>query len=80
MTPLVWFGEDAYHYTAARTTLDVNVVYRFRKQVELFVHARNLFNAPSVDLAYGSQTPAYARQWGHREYGAQFTAGIKGTF
>jgi TonB-dependent receptor len=73
-------GPDAYHYTASRTTMDVNLVYRLKKQVEVFLHARNLFNAPSVTLAYGAQTPAYARQWSTAEYGAQFTAGIKGAF
>jgi len=60
--------------------LDLNAAYRLRKQLALFVSARNLSNAPEVTLDYGAQTPAYARKTGTLDYGAQFMAGIKGTF
>jgi hypothetical protein len=31
-------------------------------------------------LRYGSQTPAYAKQFRTEEFGIQFVAGLKGTF
>ena len=60
--------------------LDLNLDYEFRKQLAFFVSARNVFNLPRRQYSYGSQTPEYAKQNVIREYGTQYTAGIKGTF
>jgi len=35
---------------------------------------------PNEALRYGSQTPAYARMFMVSEFGAQMTAGVKGSF
>ena len=74
------FGPDAYDYFGATTMLDLNMDYRFRKQLAFFVSARNVFNVKRLQYTYGSQTPEYAKRNFIREYGTQYTAGIKGTF
>jgi len=60
--------------------LDLNADYRFRKQLAFFISVRNVFNLDRRRFAYGPQTPEYARQNFTREYGTQYTAGIKGAF
>jgi len=74
------FGPDAYNYTASTTLVDLNASYRFRKHAVFFLSARNLFNQPRIEMIYGSETPFYAQQNRSREYGTQYTAGIKGKF
>jgi iron complex outermembrane receptor protein len=73
-------GPDAFRYIGATTMLDLNADYRFRKQLAFFVSVRNVFNLDRLQYGYGAQTPEYARQNFTREYGAQYTAGIKGMF
>ncbi len=73
-------GPDAFSYTGATTMLDLNADYRFRKQLAFFISVRNVFNLDRRRFAYGPQTPEYARQNFTREYGTQYTAGIKGAF
>lgn len=60
--------------------LDLNADYQFRKQFAVFISARNVFNLDRRRYAYGPETPDYARQNFTREYGTQYTLGIKGTF
>jgi TonB-dependent receptor len=73
-------GPDAFAYVGATTMLDLNVDYQFRKQLAFFVSVRNVFNLDRLRYAYGPETPDYARQNFTREYGTQYTFGIKGTF
>lgn len=73
-------GPGAFSYTGATTMLDLNADYQFRKQLSFFISARNVFNVDRRRFAYGPDTPAYARQNFTREYGTQYTAGIKGSF
>ncbi len=73
-------GPDAFSDTGATTMLDLNADYRFRKQLAFFISVRNVFNLDRRRFAYGPQTPEYARQNFTREYGTQYTAGIKGAF
>jgi iron complex outermembrane recepter protein len=74
------FGPDAYNYTGARTHLDLNFDYQFRKRLSFFLSGRNVFDARNVLKRYGSQTPDYAKIFSSAEYGVQLSAGIKGTF
>lgn len=74
------FGPDGFEYYKARVNLDLNADYSFGPRVSLFVNARNIFNTPQTLLRYGSQTPAYAKQFRTEEFGIQFVAGLKGTF
>ncbi len=73
-------GPDAFRYTGATTMLDLNADYRFKKQLSFFISVRNVFNLDRLQFGRGSQTPEYAKQSFTREYGTQYTAGIKGTF
>jgi len=73
-------GPDAFRYTGATTMLDLNADYRFKKQLSFFISVRNVFNLDRLQFGRGSQTPEYAKQNFTREYGTQYTAGIKGTF
>jgi len=79
-TAVAALGPDAFNYTGATTMLDLNVDYQFKKQLSFFISARNVFNIDRLRYAYGSATPDYAKQNFTREYGTQYTAGIKGTF
>ena len=74
------FGPDAYNYTAATTQLDLNLECQVGRRLALFANGMNVWNAPETLLRYGSQTPAYARQFRTTENGAKFTVGIKGSF
>jgi TonB-dependent receptor len=73
-------GPDAFRYTGATTMLDLNIGYKIKKEMSLFISARNVFNLDRLQFGYGSQTPEYAKQNFTREYGTQYTAGIKGAF
>jgi TonB-dependent receptor len=79
-TAVAALGPDAYNYTGATTMLDLNADYQFRKQFALFISARNVFNLDRLRYAYGPQTPEYAKQNFTREYGTQYTVGVKGSF
>lgn len=74
------FGADGYEYLKERTTLDMNATWQLTRRLALSASVVNILNEPQVYLRYGSQTPAYARQYESREYGVQFSAGIRGTF
>lgn len=74
------YGTNAYNYTGPRTQLDLNVDYQFGRRMSLFVNARNLFDARNVLLRYGTETPGYAKIFQSADYGAQLSAGIKGSF
>lgn len=73
-------GTDSFNYVRARTHLDVSVDWQLRRNLALFVSARNVFNVPAEAMRYGSLTPAYARMFMVSEFGAQITAGLKGSF
>ena len=74
------FGPDAFGYIKARTTLDLSSAYQLTSRLSLNASVNNLFNEPQVALRYGSQTPAYARQFNTRNFGAMLSLGVKGTF
>jgi outer membrane receptor protein involved in Fe transport len=74
------YGPDAYSYTDDRAQLDLNLEYQFRRRMSLFLYARNLFDARNVSLRKGSQTAGYATIYQSADYGAQLSAGIKGSF
>jgi len=56
-------GPDARAYDDRRLTLDLNGEVQIRKTIFFYVNAQNVFNVPSVNLRYGSTTPAYAKQF-----------------
>jgi TonB-dependent receptor len=74
------YGPDAYSYTDDRIQLDLNLEYQVYKRLSLFLYARNLFDARNVLLRKGSQTAGYAAIYQSADYGAQLSAGIKGSF
>jgi hypothetical protein len=73
-------GTDAFNYLHGRTHLDLNADYQLRRRLALFCSIRNVFNVPNEAMRYGSLTPAYARRFMVSEFGAQITAGVKGSF
>ena len=79
-TPNATFGPDGYNYLASITHLDFNVDYQLRKNMSLYLNARNFFNISVDTLRYGSQTPDYAKMGQIKNYGAIFTVGLKGSF
>jgi len=78
--PQPTFGPDGYEYIAPRTTFDVSANYILTRRFSLTASVSNLLNEPLVNLRYGSGTPAHARVYWVREFGAQFAVGIKGVF
>lgn len=73
-------GPDAYSYDNRRLTLDLNAEVQLRKTIFLYANAQNVFNAPSVTLRYGSETPDYAKRYLTGYNGVGLTFGIKGTY
>lgn len=78
--PQAAFGPDGYDYYKARITLDMNATWQLTRRIALSAAVNNLLNEPQTSLRYGSNTPAYARQFEEREFGIQLSAGIRGTF
>lgn len=74
------FGPDGFEYFKARTTLDLNLAVQLSRRFSLLANANNVFNVPQTLLRYGSQTPAYARQWRRSEYGVALAVGLRGVF
>lgn len=72
--------DDTYDYVRQRLQLDLSVEYSLRKAFGLFVAARNITGESYVFERYSPQTPDYAWQFRHDDYGTQITAGFKGTF
>ena len=73
-------GPNAFQYRDARTTLDLNLTWRFFRRHSLFVNGRNIFNTHYNISRYGPETPDYARRSSTNSYGVQWAFGIKGTF
>jgi iron complex outermembrane receptor protein len=73
-------GPDAFEYYKARVNLDLNLDYTVGPRLAFFLNARNVFNEPQILQRFGSETPAYAKQFRTEEFGIQFVAGIKGAF
>ncbi|MBL9199820.1 MAG: TonB-dependent receptor [Opitutaceae bacterium] len=71
---------NGYQYGQARTTVDLNAEWQFRKNIGLYLNAQNVFNEPEVLLRFGPDTPGYARRYQATTYGVQFSAGLRGTF
>lgn len=74
------YGTDAYSYTDDRVQLDLNVEYQILRRLSLFCYARNVFDARNVLLRKGSLTAGHARIYQSADYGAQLSAGLKGSF
>jgi TonB-dependent receptor len=73
-------GPDAFRFPQPRTQLDVSLDYRIGKRTSLYFNLRNATNEIQREFAYGSQTPAYAREFYHGKFGRVFTLGLKGAF
>jgi outer membrane receptor protein involved in Fe transport len=72
--------EDDYQWLKGSLKLDVNAEYRLRKNLSVFLNARNVTNEPYVLEYHAPSTVDYARQYNIQEFGVQFTLGIKGSF
>lgn len=73
-------GPDAFRFPQPRLQLDVSLDYLVSKRTSLYFNLRNATNAVQKENAYGSQTPVYAREFYHANFGRVFTLGVKGTF
>ena len=74
-------GPDVYTYNRfPRATVDVNLDWQFRKKMTLFAGAKNLEELPRLQLRYGSNSPAYARQLQVQSFGVIFNVGLKNSF
>jgi len=69
-----------FSYLGARMIVDLNLEYTINHWVRLFADCSNMFNSPLINETYALQTPAYARNFGYNNFGAQWTIGIKGSF
>ncbi|MBI5690050.1 MAG: TonB-dependent receptor [Verrucomicrobia bacterium] len=78
--PQAAFGPDGYEYFKERITLDMNGSYQLSRRFSVVASANNVLNEPQTLLRYGSETPAYARQYQEAEFGIQMALGLRGTF
>jgi outer membrane receptor protein involved in Fe transport len=67
-------------YYRPRWNADVNVAWAFRKNMEIFLNVRNLWDEPQDLLRYSSVTPDYSQLYRREKFGAQITLGVKGSF
>ncbi|MDO8541380.1 MAG: TonB-dependent receptor, partial [Opitutaceae bacterium] len=74
------FGPDGRNYSEAIMKMDLTVGYELTPRLSLAGNVKNLLDADTVRLRYGSQTPGYARQAGRSQYGAMISVGLKGRF
>jgi len=71
---------SGYEYYKPRPQYDMDLEYRITKNVGLFLVGRNITNVMQDDQRYTPQMPGYSHLFRREEFGAQFTAGVKGTF
>ncbi len=74
-----WFV-GAAEYIRAYATIDANVEFRLNKNFALFASGRNILNESYEWEISGPAAPSWSSLTSNSVYGAQFTAGIKGTF
>jgi TonB-dependent receptor len=73
-------GPEAYEWDDRRLTLDLNLDYQIKPWLQLYINAQNVFNARTITMRYGSQTPDYAKIYLTGANGVGITMGVKGTF
>jgi TonB-dependent receptor len=78
--PQAAFGPDGYEYFEPRLTLDMNAAYQLSRRLSLNAGVNNLTNTPQRFLRYGSNTPAYARQYQISKFAIPLAVGLRGTF
>jgi iron complex outermembrane receptor protein len=78
--PVATMGAKAFQFGKARTAMDLNIEYLVRGNVSVFTNVRNVFNEYFSMLAYGPETPAYAKFFRDTNNGVQFALGVKGRF
>jgi TonB-dependent receptor len=78
--PVATMGTNAFQFGKARTSMDLNIEYLVRGNISLFTNVRNVFNEYFSLLAYGPETPAYAKFRRNTNNGIQFAIGVKGRF
>jgi outer membrane receptor protein involved in Fe transport len=66
------------NYVRHRTTLDLSTGYRLTNRYSLFASARNLTNAPYVNVQKPDSNPALWNSY--QVFGVTWTFGIKGVF
>jgi iron complex outermembrane recepter protein len=70
-----------YRYQAPRRMLDIDVEYRLRPGLSVFVAGRNVTDEPSTHQeTYGPGTPEYARTVQYWKHAVNYVVGIKGRF
>ena len=69
-----------YNYIPKRLYVDVTGEYYLRRNLGLFFALRNIGGATEDTKIYGPHTPLYARFRQRDDYGALWTAGVKGSF
>jgi iron complex outermembrane recepter protein len=73
-------GVDGFEYQRARITLDMNVEYQLRRNLQLYLSGQNVLNKYDTWQRYGPQTPDYAKNYEIVGHGVQIMLGVKGTF
>jgi len=75
------FGPEGKTYFDASTTMDVDVSYSFTPRIRLALNVTNITNASRTTwVAYGPETPDYAKGWIKFNTGAQYSLTVKATF
>lgn len=73
-------ASNGFEYQVARITLDVNLEYQLRRNLQLYVTGQNVLNKYDTWQRYGPDTPDYAKNREIVGHGAQIMFGVKGTF
>lgn len=73
---------DLYLYEPEETKLDLNFNYQFSRRYGFFINARNFLNTnkETIQLDERGLLPGYARVTDNRDFGVQWTVGIRGMF
>jgi outer membrane receptor protein involved in Fe transport len=74
------FGPNAVTYLPARTHTDLALGINLKRDLDFFFNVRNLFDVRGRTFKKSDALPTYARSSGTTDYGAVFSAGIRGSF
>lgn len=69
-----------FEYFDSRYNLDVNLEYKFSKQVAVFANGRNITNRHQVLERQNATSPDFASGFRDEFFGVQWTIGVKGEF
>ncbi len=74
------FAPDFFNYAVPKDYVDANLEFRLRRNVTVFLSARNILSQWERGDRYNSLTPGYAQNYNGASFSPLYTLGVRGTF